>query len=124
MILSCFYYWLKKILYIVLVYFVNTTKNGSYLPWLYEKNANGSNRLILHGEKCLVPTSQPFWKYIEDIETSGVKTRTRYKKWPTVSNRAFDSYFPNKIKEDTERWDTAPDSEVYVFKPSDQFYVI
>ena len=55
------------------------------------KNADGSNRLILRGEKCLVPTSQPFWKYIEDIETSGVKTSTRYKKQPTVSNRAFDS---------------------------------
>ena len=72
------------------------------------KNADGSNRLILRGEKCLVPTSQPFWKYIEDIETSGVKTSTRYKKQPTVSNRAFDSQFQNKIKEDIEQWEQHP----------------
>ena len=44
------------------------------------KNADCSSRLILRGEKCLVPTSQPFWEYIDDIETLGVKTRTQYKK--------------------------------------------
>lgn len=77
------------------------------------KNADGSNRLILRGEKCLVPTFQPFWKYIEDIETSGVKTRTQYKRQPTVSNKAFDTYFRNK---NIERWKTAPDSEVYILK--------
>ena len=80
------------------------------------QNADGTNRLIGSGEKCLVPTARPFWKYVEDIETSGVKTRTQYKRQPTVSNKAFDTYFRNKNKEDIERWKTAPDSEVYILK--------
>ena len=87
------------------------------------KDADGTNRLIGPGEECPVPTVRPFWKYIEDIETSGLKTRTKYKKQATVSNTAFDTYFENKNKEDIERWETAPDSEVYVLKPSDRFYV-
>ena len=40
------------------------------------KDADGTNRLIGPGEECPVPTVRPFWKYIEDIETSGLKTRT------------------------------------------------
>ena len=80
------------------------------------QNADRTNRLIGPGETCLVPTARPFWKYVEDIETSGVKTRTQYKRQPTVSNKAFDTYFRNKNKEDIERWKTAPDSEVYILK--------
>ena len=87
------------------------------------KDADGKNRLIGPGEECPVQTVRPFWKYIEDIDTSGLKTRTQYKKQSTVSNTAFDTYFENKNKEDIERWETAPDSEVYVLKPSDRFYV-
>ena len=77
------------------------------------QNADRTNRLIGPGENCLVPTVRPFWKYVEDIETSGVKTRTQYKRQPTVSNKAFDTYFRNK---NIERWKTAPDSEVYILK--------
>ena len=88
------------------------------------KNADGRSRITEVDKKCLVPTARPFWKYIEDIETSGVKTRTQYKKQPTVSNRAFDIYFRNKNKEDIEQWETALDSEVYVLKPSDRLYVV
>ena len=80
------------------------------------QNADRTNRLIGPGENCLVPTVRPFWKYVEDIETSGVKTRTQYKRQPTVSNKAFDTYFRNKNKEDIERWKTASDSEVYILK--------
>ena len=87
------------------------------------KNIDETNRLIGPGEKCLVPTVRPFWKYIENIETSGVKMCTQYKKQPTVSNRAFSIYFRNKNKEDIVRWKTAPDSEVYVLKPSGRFDV-
>ena len=87
------------------------------------KNIDETIRLIGPGEKCLVPTVRPFWKYFENIETSGVKMRTQYKKQPTVSNRAFNIYFRNKNKEDIERWKTAPDSEVYVLKPSGGFNV-
>ena len=40
----------------------------------------------------------------------------------TLSKKQFDVYFQNK--ERIERWMTAPDSEVYVMKPSDQFYLV
>ena len=57
------------------------------------KNADRTNRLIGPGEKCLVPTARPFWKYIEDIPAVGVKTRKQYKNQPTASNRTFGTYF-------------------------------
>ena len=44
----------------------------------FTKNIDGTNRIIANDEKCLVPTSRPFWKYIEDIP-AGVKTRSQYK---------------------------------------------
>ena len=53
------------------------------------KNAEGTNRLIAPGEKCLVPTARPFWKYIEDILNNGIKTRRQYKNQPTVCNGTF-----------------------------------
>ena len=62
------------------------------------KNADGANRIIGPGERCFVPTSRPFWKHLEDIDISGVKTRNQYKRQPTVSIRAFDTYFRNKNK--------------------------
>ena len=88
------------------------------------KNADGTNRLIGPREKCLALTARPYWKYPEDLTDIKVKTRTQYNKQPLVTNTAFNTYFRNNIKKDIERWETAPDSEVYVLKPSDQFYVI
>ena len=70
------------------------------------KNADGRNRLIGVDKKSLVPTAKPFWKYIEDIETSVVKTCIQCKKQPTVSHKAFSTYFWNKDKEDIERWES------------------
>ena len=89
------------------------------------KNADWTNRLIgPYPEKCLVPTAAPFWKYSEDIPNTGVKTRAQYKKQATVSNRAFNTYFRNKNKESIEQWKAAPDSEFYVMKSSNRFYVV
>ena len=45
----------------------------------FTKNKDGTNRLIKKGERCLVPTSNPFWKYLEDIESCGVRTRSQEK---------------------------------------------
>ena len=65
---------------------------------------------------------QAFWKYIEDIPHTGIKMRRQSKNLSTLSKKQFDVYFQNK--ERIERWMTAPDSEVYVMKPSDQFYLV
>ena len=45
----------------------------------FTKNKDGTNCLIKKGERCLVPTSNPFWKYLEDIESCGVRTRSQEK---------------------------------------------
>ena len=66
------------------------------------KNADGTNRIIGTGEKCLISVCKPFWKYIEDIP-SGIKTRSQYNKQPLVDLIGFDTYFQNKNKEDIER---------------------
>lgn len=63
-----------------------------------------------------------FWKFPEDIETKKVETRIQTKNEPTVSRRDRDKYFENKIR--IHRWMISSDSEVYVIKPSDRFYVV
>ena len=88
------------------------------------KNVDGTNRLIGPGEQCLIPTVQPFRKYVEDIPDTGVKKRRQSKNQPTVSNKKFNAHFENKNKEHIEWWMRAPDSEVYVMKSSDRFYVV
>ena len=40
----------------------------------FTKNIDRTNRIIANDEKCLVPTSRAFWKYIEDIP-AGVRTQ-------------------------------------------------
>ena len=52
----------------------------------FRKNDGGTNRIIGLHEKCLVPSSKPFWKYIQDIPT-GVKTRNQYNKERLVKVR-------------------------------------
>ena len=47
------------------------------LPWLYEKNADGTNKLIGPGEKCVIPTDKCSWKNRESMKSSGVKTRSQ-----------------------------------------------
>ena len=89
----------------------------------FRKNADGTNKIIANDERCLIPCSKPFWKYIEDIP-SGVKTRSQYKRQELVDRRTFDTYFQEKNKEDMERWRTAPDSELRILKGSDYIYVI
>ena len=44
----------------------------------FRKNDDGTNRIIANNKQGLIPTSRPFWKYIEDIP-GGVKTRSQYK---------------------------------------------
>ena len=43
------------------------------------KNRDGTNKLIIKGEKCLVPTNKRFWKYSEDVPDV-LKTRKQEKK--------------------------------------------
>ena len=40
------------------------------------KNADGTNKIIAAGDKCLVATGKCFWKDPSDVK-HGVKTRSR-----------------------------------------------
>ena len=51
----------------------------------FDKNRNGTNRVIAPGEKCITPTSEPFWKYPEDIFAS-VRTRSQEQKYQQQKN--------------------------------------
>ena len=67
----------------------------------FRKNADGTSRIIANKEACLVPSSLPFWKYIEDIP-GGVRTRSQYKKQQLATRRQFGNYFRKKNKEAIE----------------------
>ena len=54
----------------------------------FTKNADGTNKIIGPGEKCLIPTAQCFWKDPEDVR-SEIKTRSQLKNQPTVSIEVY-----------------------------------
>ena len=60
------------------------------------KNVDGTNKLIVPGKKCLVPTEKCFWKDPRDIKNRKVKTRSRTKIEPTVSIKDYDTYMRQK----------------------------
>ena len=63
----------------------------------FTKNADGTNKIILAGERCLCPTSKPFWKYPEDIENVGVKTCSQTKReQQCVRKKAYNKYLRTK----------------------------
>ena len=66
----------------------------------FNKNRDGTNRLIAPGQKCITPTSEPFWKFPQDI-TSGVRTRSQEQKQKKVTRTQFKKYFQEK---DIEKW--------------------
>ena len=72
----------------------------------FTKNRDGTNKLIRKGEKCLIPTKKPFWKYSEDVP-DGIKTREQEKKQKKITSKFYYDYFKQK---DIQRWLEADDS--------------
>ena len=62
----------------------------------FYENADGTNKIIKAGEKCLVPTDECFWKDPCDIR-HGVKTRSHAKNEPKVTLRDFNRYYDEKL---------------------------
>ena len=83
------------------------------------KNADGTNKLIGSGEKCVTPTAQCFWKDPQDVR-SGIKTRSQSAKQPTVGTQDYDYYFQNK--ERIRQWISG--TEKYTMKESDQLFIV
>ena len=69
----------------------------------FNKNRDGTNRVITPGEKCITQTSEPFWKYPEDIFAS-VRTRSqeqKYQQQKKLTKTEFQKYFKEKF---IEKW--------------------
>ena len=76
----------------------------------FTKNAGGTNKIILAGERCFCPTSRPFWKFPEDILDLGVKTPSQTKKeQQCVTKKTYDQYFDNKKRFYQWRSSSGPD---------------
>ena len=80
----------------------------------FTKNADGTNRIILAGERCLCPTLEPFWKFPEYILDFGVKTRSQTKKRQQgVAKETYNQYFDNKKR--FYRWINSSGSDITNF---------
>ena len=67
----------------------------------FYKNEDSTNKLILKGEQCLMPTNNPFWKslmHVPDI----VRTRSQEIQQKTVSVSDFNQNFCNVKNIDCE----------------------
>ena len=63
----------------------------------FTNNVDGTNKVILAGERCFRQTANSFWKFPENIE-NGVKTRSQAKKeHQLVTKKAYDEYFENSV---------------------------
>ena len=61
----------------------------------FNKNRDGTNKLIRKGEKCLIPTNKPFWRYSEDVP-DGIKTRAQEKRNKKILHLNSTSIILNK----------------------------
>ena len=69
----------------------------------FDKNRDSTNRVIAPGEKCITPTSEPIWRYPEDIFAS-VRTRSqeqKYQQQKKLTKTEFQKYFKEKL---IEKW--------------------
>ena len=89
-----------------------------------EKNADGTNRIIEKGKRCLTPTSYPFWKRIPDISTNTIRTRCQEQKQKIASRGEYNRYLRQNGRDNIKRWLEPDDSHVYVMKESDTFFVV
>ena len=90
----------------------------------FRKNEDGTNRIIEKGKRCLTPTAFPFWKKIEDILNNGVCNRLQEQKQKIVKRGQINRYWRRSGHENIKRWLEADDSDVYIMKESDTFFVI
>ena len=84
----------------------------------FTKNADGTNKLIGPGEKCLTPTAQCFWKDPKDVR-SGVKTCSQSANQAIVSTD-YEYYFQKKQR--IGQWISG--TEKYTTKASDRFFIV
>ena len=67
----------------------------------FYKNADGTNKTIVAGERCLTLSVDCFWRDPNDIK-HGVKRKSRASSKPAVNFRAVDEYREGKIDKKIE----------------------
>ena len=87
----------------------------------FNKNSDGTNKLIKKGEKCLKLTHFPFWKCPWDVPNGSV-TRAQEKKQKKISVEKFNKYFQDI--ENIQYWLAADDSEIEILNEDDRLYIV
>ena len=72
----------------------------------------------------MTPTSYPFWKRIPDTSTSTIRTRSKEQKQKIASRGEYNRYLRRNGRDNIKRWLEADDSDVYLMKESDTFFVV
>ena len=62
----------------------------------FYKNADGKNKIIKTGDKCLVPTDECFWKDPCEVK-HGVKIKSRAKNESRVTLKSFNRYYDERL---------------------------
>ena len=70
-----------------------------------------------------MPTSYPFWKRIEDIPI-GIRTRSQEQKQKIAKRGQYNRYLRQNGRNNIKRWLEADDSDVYIMKELDTFFVV
>ena len=87
----------------------------------FNKNKDGTNKLIKKGEKCLTLTHFPFWKCPLDVP-NGLMTGAQEKKQKKITTDKFIKYFQNI--ENIQWWLTADDLEIEILNEDDRLYIV
>ena len=70
-----------------------------------------------------MPTSYPFWKRIEDIPI-GIRTRSQEQKQKLSNRGQYNRYLRQNGGDNIKRWLEPDDSDVYIMKELDTFFVV
>ena len=88
----------------------------------FNKNKDGTNKLIKKGEKCLTSTHFPFWKMSMGCSKWCYDSCTRKNKQKKITTDKFIKYFQNI--ENIQWWLTADDSEIEILNEDDRLYIV
>ena len=87
----------------------------------FNKNEDGTKKLIEKGRLCFAPTNNPFWKHPQEVPY-GVRTRSQEKEQKKIKIRDYDKYFQNLSN--IQKWIGVSNSEMEILNESDEFYVM
>ena len=87
----------------------------------FNKNKDGTNKLIEKGKGCVTPTNSSFWKHSWDVP-HGVRTRSQEIQQKKAKLGDVNKYFRNISN--IQRWLEGSTLEVEILNETDEIYVI